>query len=246
MSWSTVHWNEPTPSGCWEKICKKFKARPWQRAFQLYSNKVAYLGRNALLSWHLKTTGYATEVYFVDLSDYFFKRVRFLFNQSLVFSKGRNKRRTKSIDLFFGCWLDRACCCQRVDRWNHYIVTLLFLLRYKRPINPGFKAQNFKELASLHYFNRPDRFYQLFYKMPKNKNVMIAHIGYIATVVCILVSFLAAFHNMSQFYGFSFYDRFRAFVGRPLIVIYSSIILTTILACRSLLKSEYEKYRNIS
>ena len=82
--------------------------------------------------------------------------------------------------------------------------------------------------------------------MPKNKNVLFAHIGYIVTIVVAVASLLAAFHNISQFYGFSFYNQFRQLVGRPLFVIYALIILTTILTYRSLLKSEYEKYINIS
>ena len=128
------------------------------------------------------------------------------------------------------------------------IIALLyyFYFRYKRPVNPKYKARNYRELASLHYFNRPDRFYQLFYKMPKNKEVIFAHFGYITTIVCIIGSFIATFHNISQFYGFSFYNRFRELVGRPLFVIYAATILTTILAGRSLLKTEYKKYISIS
>ena len=119
-----------------------------------------------------------------------------------------------------------------------------FYFRYKRPINPEFRARNYRELASLHYFNRPDRFYQLFYKMPKNKKVMFAHFGYIVTVACIIGSFIATFHNVGQFYGFAFYDRFRELVGRPLFVIYALNILAILLTYRSLWKREYEKYVN--
>ncbi len=121
-----------------------------------------------------------------------------------------------------------------------------FYFRYKRPTNFSSKAQNYKELASLQYFDKPDSFYQILYKTPKNKNVIFAHIGYVATIVAIIGSLLATFHNISQFYGFSFYNQFRQLVGRPLFVIYALIILTIILTYRSLLKSEYEKYINIS
>ena len=120
-----------------------------------------------------------------------------------------------------------------------------FCFHYKRLTNFSSKAHNYKELASLQYFNKPDSFYQILYKTPKNKNALFAHIGYVATIVAIVASLLATFHNISQFYGFSFYNQFRQLVGRHLFVIYTLIILTTILTYRGLLKSEYEKYINI-
>jgi hypothetical protein len=121
-----------------------------------------------------------------------------------------------------------------------------YCFRYKRPIATPYKARNYWELASLHYFGRPDCYYQLFYKIPKNKHVLFAHLGYVGTIGCIAGSFIATFHNLSQFYGFPFYDRFREIVGRPLFVIYGLMILIAILLHRNLLKQEYRRYIDIS
>jgi hypothetical protein len=121
-----------------------------------------------------------------------------------------------------------------------------FYFRYKRHTNFSKEPSNNIELASLQYFNTADKFYQIFYKTPKNKKVLIAHIGYVLTIVIIVASFLATIHNLSQYYGFNFYTQFRNFVGRPLFVIYGLIILTLIFTYRQLLRSEYKKYKNIS
>jgi len=121
-----------------------------------------------------------------------------------------------------------------------------FHFRYKRPTNLSKEATNYIELASLQYFNSTDKFYQIFYKTPKNKKVLLAHIGYVMTIVIIIGSFLATIHNLSQFYGFNFYNQFREIVGRPLFVIYGLMMLALILTYRQLLKSEYKKYKNIS
>ena len=121
-----------------------------------------------------------------------------------------------------------------------------FNFRYKRPTNLPEVPKNYIELASLQYFDSTDKFYQIFYKTPKNKSVLLAHIGYVMTIAIIIASFIATFHNLSQFYDFDFYNQFRAFVGRPLFVIYGLMLLTLIVTYRHLLKSEYKKYKNIS
>ena len=121
-----------------------------------------------------------------------------------------------------------------------------FYFLYKRPTNLYKEPTNYRELASLQYFNSTDKFYQIFYKIPKNKKVLLAHTGYVSTVVFIIASFLATIHNLSQYYDLHFYNQFRKIVGRPLFVVYGLIVLTLILTYRYLLISEYKKYKNIS
>ncbi len=121
-----------------------------------------------------------------------------------------------------------------------------FNFRYKRPTNLSKEPSNYRELASLQYFNSTDKFHQIFYKAPKNKKVLFAHMGYVMTSVIIIASLLATIHNLCQYYGFNFYNHFRDVVGRPLFVIYGIILLTLILTYRSLLISEYKIYKNIS
>ncbi len=118
-----------------------------------------------------------------------------------------------------------------------------FFFHYKRTVHFSHEPRNYQELASLQYFDQPDKFYQIFYKSPKNRRVLFAHFGYVLTIVVIVGSFLATFHNLSQFYSFEFYNQFRQLVIRPLFVIYALIILTMILTYRSLLKREYEQYQ---
>ena len=119
-----------------------------------------------------------------------------------------------------------------------------FYFRYKRPSLFNQEPHNYQELASLQYFEQPGRFYQIFYKSPKNRKVLYAHFGYVVTIVVIVGSFLATFHNLSQFYSFAFYNTFMEIVIRPLFVIYALIILTFVLTYRRLLKREYEDYQS--
>lgn len=120
-----------------------------------------------------------------------------------------------------------------------------FYFRYKRPRHFSQEPRNYQELASLQYFEQSGRFYQIFFRMPKNRNVLYAHLGFVLTIVVIVGSFLATFHNISQYYSFDFYNQFRQIVIRPLFVIYALLFLTTILTYRNLLKSEYKKYLDI-
>ena len=102
--------------------------------------------------------------------------------------------------------------------------------------------KNFKEYASLLYFETPHRFMHIMYKMPKSWKPYLAHIGYVLVRVLIIASFLATFHNINQFYGFSFYAQFREIVRRPRFVIYGLIGLSTVLIYVRLLKSEFNQY----
>jgi phosphotransferase system glucose/maltose/N-acetylglucosamine-specific IIC component len=74
------------------------------------------------------------------------------------------------------------------------------------------------------YFNEKGRFYQVFYRTPKNKKVLLAHSGYVLVRVLIIGSFLATIHNLCQFYNIPIYNTYREIVGRPLFVIYGLIL----------------------
>lgn len=121
-----------------------------------------------------------------------------------------------------------------------------FYFRYKRPTTISQEPKDYKELASLQYFNSPNKFYQIYYKKPKNNKVAVAHLGYVLTVSVIIASFLATFHNISQFYDFEFYNKYRHIVGRPLFVIYGLYVFTVIFTHHKLLKSEYKRYKRIA
>lgn len=90
------------------------------------------------------------------------------------------------------------------------------------------------------YFNRKGRFLHVFFKMPKNRTVYLGHIGYVSIRVIIIGSFLAATHNLCQFYNVSLYNSYSKVVGRPLFVIYGLIILSIIYFYYRLWTEEFE------
>ncbi len=95
------------------------------------------------------------------------------------------------------------------------------------------------------YFNESNRFYQVFYKTPKNRNTLLGHVGYILIRVVIIASFLATVHNLCQYYNVSFYNSFRDVVGRPLYVIYGLILLSFVLLVWRLWLREYKIARRL-
>lgn len=65
----------------------------------------------------------------------------------------------------------------------NFIFVILFVglvyyafVKYESPMIP---YKTFKEYTSMLFFNRPDKFYGLFYKMPKNWKPVIATFGYV-------------------------------------------------------------------
>lgn len=119
-----------------------------------------------------------------------------------------------------------------------------FFFYYKpKKILPGQPA-NFREFASLLYFNEKGKFWQIMYKLPKNKEAFMAHLGFTLTITVIVGSLLATIHNLCQFYQVQAYDAFRDFVGRPLYVIYGLILITLISTILLLLHSEFRLYKS--
>jgi hypothetical protein len=131
---------------------------------------------------------------------------------------------------------------------NVIVIALVLLLlakyyfRHSVPKEFSPVPSNFKEMISIWYFDRPDQFYRLFYRMPINRPVSLAHAGYVLTITIIIGSFLATIHNLCQFYQVPFYDTFRNWVGRPLFVIYGLILLTIFISSYLLFKREYRTY----
>ncbi len=102
------------------------------------------------------------------------------------------------------------------------------------------KPTGLTDFVSELYFNEKGRFMEVFYKTPKNKNVLLAHSGYILIRVVIFASFLATIHNLCQFYNVSIYNSFRALVIRPLFVIYGLMLLSLIYFSYRLWNKEYQ------
>lgn len=112
-----------------------------------------------------------------------------------------------------------------------------YSFRYKQ--TKHLTSNNLKDFVSQLYFNEKGRFYEVFYKIPKNKKILIAHTGYVLVRVVIVASFLATFHNLCQFYNISFYNSFRDLVGRPLFVIYGLVIISFFYFSYRVWNSEY-------
>lgn len=138
--------------------------------------------------------------------------------------------------------------------WNGLIITNIIIVgiilgmgfyyyfRYKPTTNFSEKPRNYKEYASLLYFGVPNKFHQLLYKFPSNKNAVIAHTGYVLIRVIILASFLATFHNLGQYYRCEWYNDFRILVERPVFFIYGTILISFGLIYFQLIKKEYQEY----
>ncbi len=102
------------------------------------------------------------------------------------------------------------------------------------------KSPKFTDFVSSLYFNERGHFFEIFYKVPKNKQVLLAHSGYILVRVLIFVSFLATIHNLCQFYNVPIYNSFRDIVGRPLYVIYGLMLLSLFFFAYRLWSKEYK------
>jgi hypothetical protein len=102
------------------------------------------------------------------------------------------------------------------------------------------KPSHLTDYVSEVYFNEKGRFFDVFYRTPKNRKTLLAHSGYVAIRVITFVSFLATIHNLCQFYNVSFYNSFREIVGRPLYVIYGLMVLSIFYFAYRLWKKEFE------
>lgn len=80
--------------------------------------------------------------------------------------------------------------------------------------------------------------------MPENKNVWIAHSGYILVRVIILASFLVTMHNLCQYYEIPVYNTYREIVKRPLWIIYALILLSFVFFSYRLWKNEHQVYKS--
>lgn len=100
--------------------------------------------------------------------------------------------------------------------------------------------QKLTDFISELYFNEQGKFYQVFYKTPKNKRVLLAHLGYVMVRVVIFTSFLATIHNLCQFYNIEAYNTFREIVKRPLFVIYGLALFSFGYFLHKLWKGEFE------
>lgn len=101
------------------------------------------------------------------------------------------------------------------------IIYAFYFYSFKYKPTRQTSANKLTDFVSELYFNEKGRFFQILYKTPKNKSIILAHIDYVLVRVVIVASFLATFHNICQcYYNVAFYNTFREIVGRPLYVIY--------------------------
>ncbi len=104
------------------------------------------------------------------------------------------------------------------------------------------KPNRLTDFVSELYFNERGHFFEIFYKIPKNKKTLLAHSGYIMVRVLIIGSFLATIHNLCQFYNITIYNSFRELVVRPLYVIYGLMLLSLIYFTYRVWNKEYQSY----
>ncbi len=114
-----------------------------------------------------------------------------------------------------------------------------YMFRYKRRTLKKV-PENLPDFVSELYFDERGKFLQVFYRMPNDKSMFVAHIGYVLIRVIIVGSFLATIHNLCQYYDVALYNSYREIVGRPLYVIYVLILGSGVFFMRQLWKLEYK------
>jgi len=114
-----------------------------------------------------------------------------------------------------------------------------YTFKYNRTIINS-KPNGITDFVSELYFNEGGRFFDVFYKTPNNKKILLAHAGYILIRIVIVGSFLATIHNLCQFYNVSIYNSFREIIGRPLYVIYGLMLGSLIYFTYRIWNKEYE------
>ena len=120
------------------------------------------------------------------------------------------------------------------------IIYAFYFYSFKYKTTRQTSSNKLTDFVSELYFNEKGRFFQIFYKTPKNKSTLLAHTGYVFVRVVIVASFLATFHNICQFYNVSFYNSFRELVGRPLYVIYGLLLISLFYFLYRLWSKEYK------
>jgi hypothetical protein len=124
------------------------------------------------------------------------------------------------------------------------IIYAFYFYSFKYKTTRQTSSTTLTDFVSELYFNEKGRFFDVFYKTPKNKWTLLAHFGYVLIRVAIVGSFLAAFHNICQFYDLTFYNTFREIVVRPLYYIYGLILLSFIYFLYRLWSKEYRMATN--
>jgi hypothetical protein len=118
----------------------------------------------------------------------------------------------------------------------------VFVYKTKQPTT---KPKNVMEYISICYFDRPDKFYWAFYRIPTDKKTVLGHIGYSLIRVVIVASVLATIHNLCLYYRVEIYSSFRELVGRPLFVIYGLIVLSTLTSSWIIAYREFRQLKNM-
>lgn len=122
------------------------------------------------------------------------------------------------------------------------LIVYAFYFYTFRHTNKKFKTKpsGLMDYVSELYFNEKGRFVEIFYKIPINKNIFLAHSGYVSIRVVIFTSFLATIHNLCQFYDVTIYNSFRELVGRPIFVIYGLYLLSVVYFSYRVWQKEYQ------
>ncbi|MEM7372227.1 MAG: hypothetical protein AAF587_26650 [Bacteroidota bacterium] len=141
--------------------------------------------------------------------------------------------------------------------WNGLIIVNILLVggitalhyfasfRYKAKTSFQPKPDSIWEYASQLYFGVPDRFLSVFFRLPKHKEVFLAHMGFVMVRVLIIASFLATIHNCGQYFQWGVYQGFRETVGRPLYVIFAVIGISAFFFHMRFLSKEFQTYRRL-
>jgi len=121
----------------------------------------------------------------------------------------------------------------------------IYVFKYKMNNNLELKPKKALEYVSILYYGSKNKLWKLFYKVPKNRTVAIAHTGYIATWSIIIASFLAMAHTMLIFYGNYYYNSFMESIEYSMVVFYGIAFSPLIYFSIRLYKIEFKEYQKL-
>jgi len=129
---------------------------------------------------------------------------------------------------------------------NIILITLIIYLHYRYTYHYAVHIPDEQDLdspltyASYLYFGNKNSKFKLLYRMPQDKRIMLAHLGYTLIRFVIIASLIATIHNLNQYYDLGIYKGLSNTAIRPLYLIYSSLLLSFLFFTYRLWSKEYK------
>ncbi|MBK9980928.1 MAG: hypothetical protein IPP15_00650 [Saprospiraceae bacterium] len=120
------------------------------------------------------------------------------------------------------------------------ILYLHYFYTFKYTPKTNIRADSYSAYLSMVYFNEPGKFYQVLYRMPVDRSVLLGHLGFVLIRALIFGSILAVLNNTFHYYQYTFYIVWCDFIAHPAFFIYSLILLFFVLCFYYITHREYK------